>query len=944
MAALLTASTALADVEINETNFPDYNFRDYLKSQKYGSDGVITDSELANVTILLINNKRISNLKGIENFTNLTTLSCSGNRLTTLDLSKNIKLETLYCGNNQIESINLGEKGSMSLKDVNISENKIRGGAMLKFVKSLKRASGTIIVVNTTSSSEGNVITTGQVARLAIGNSWTVQTTAGKDYAGINNGVTINATYFPDENFRSYLQSQDYGKDGKITSLEIDDIESITVNESSIEDLTGIEHFIGITIFQCSSNKLTSLDLSKNNILAGINCSDNELTSLTLPSTPDLQFLTCNDNKLTSLDVSGVPNLAMFICKNNQLSYLDVSKNTKMISFDCNNNQLSWLLLPEESTSLSFLDCSSNKLTSLAVAQDMPLSSIYLNDNKLAGDNLDGFIRSLRTVSNSSLIFASKEPTEENTMTADQIDALKAKGWTPRFTDNSEYVPVTGLAIDETTFPDEQFRWYLINMTSFGKDKILTDEEIANVKKLSLEQSRISDLTGIGYFTELESLSVTRNNLQSLDLSQNTKLTSLEISLNYIKGKDMDRLISTLPKVSKGYIMVIDNMLDFEGNVCTMKQVSALIDKGWGVYQLNSEGERVSYPGTPDPIEINATYFPDKNFRNWLLAQEFGSDGLLEVKEITSTKKLDVSSLGIASLEGIKLFPFITELSCGDNALEKLDLSSNVLLTYLDCQSNQLSSLDLSQNTALENLYCGWNQLTELDLSQNKSLKEVYCTQNQLKKLDVSQCKALVNLNCQNNHLTTLDLSQNQALGSLSCDGNSITSLLVSPLSSLTDIWCWSNRLRGGAMTRFIDSLPKFTGSESWEGLYIIVDYEISNADGNVCTEEQVKAAKEKGWTVFIVKTDNGSQSFEAYDGSDPVRGDINGDGAINATDLVLLVRTLDGPAKLAKADVNGDGDVDEDDVETLVQLILYGLRVEKAAPLEPVRETEAPL
>ncbi|MBO7068498.1 MAG: hypothetical protein J6W52_07455 [Bacteroidaceae bacterium] len=44
---LLTASTSWADVEINETNFPDANFRSYLLAQTYGADGVLTEEEIA---------------------------------------------------------------------------------------------------------------------------------------------------------------------------------------------------------------------------------------------------------------------------------------------------------------------------------------------------------------------------------------------------------------------------------------------------------------------------------------------------------------------------------------------------------------------------------------------------------------------------------------------------------------------------------------------------------------------------------------------------------------------------------------------------------------------------------------------------------------------------------------------------------------------------------
>ena len=38
-----------ADVEINEKNFPDVNFRNWLLSQPYGKDGILTEKEIADI-------------------------------------------------------------------------------------------------------------------------------------------------------------------------------------------------------------------------------------------------------------------------------------------------------------------------------------------------------------------------------------------------------------------------------------------------------------------------------------------------------------------------------------------------------------------------------------------------------------------------------------------------------------------------------------------------------------------------------------------------------------------------------------------------------------------------------------------------------------------------------------------------------------------------------
>ena len=84
--------TVAADVKINETTFPDSNFRNWVLSQDYGADGVLTNEELENVTSLDISRLDIHNQKGIEYFTALKDLNCMTNKLTTLDLSKNTAL------------------------------------------------------------------------------------------------------------------------------------------------------------------------------------------------------------------------------------------------------------------------------------------------------------------------------------------------------------------------------------------------------------------------------------------------------------------------------------------------------------------------------------------------------------------------------------------------------------------------------------------------------------------------------------------------------------------------------------------------------------------------------------------------------------------------------------------------------------------------------------
>ena len=91
---------------------------------------------------------------------------------------------------------------------------------------------------------------------------------------------------------------------------------------------------------------------------------------------------------------------------------------------------------------------------------------------------------------------------------------------------------LSGLAIDETNFPDANFRSYVLASFDSNGDEKLDDEEIANVKYINAPSKTISSLKGIEYFTELLELDCDNNQLTSLDVSKNTKLVTLICSKN----------------------------------------------------------------------------------------------------------------------------------------------------------------------------------------------------------------------------------------------------------------------------------------------------------------------------------------------------------------------------------------------------------------------------
>ena len=91
---------------------------------------------------------------------------------------------------------------------------------------------------------------------------------------------------------------------------------------------------------------------------------------------------------------------------------------------------------------------------------------------------------------------------------------------------------LSGLAIDETNFPDANFRSYVLASFDSNGDEKLDDEEIANVKYINAPSKTISSLKGIECFTELLELDCDNNQLTSLDVSKNAKLVKLICSKN----------------------------------------------------------------------------------------------------------------------------------------------------------------------------------------------------------------------------------------------------------------------------------------------------------------------------------------------------------------------------------------------------------------------------
>ena len=99
-----------------QTLIPDANFEQRLISFGYDNilDGTVLTAAIDTVTHLEVSYYGISDLTGIEDFTDLTELFCAYNGLTSLDVSQNTALSFLNLTGNQLTSLDVSQNTSLT--------------------------------------------------------------------------------------------------------------------------------------------------------------------------------------------------------------------------------------------------------------------------------------------------------------------------------------------------------------------------------------------------------------------------------------------------------------------------------------------------------------------------------------------------------------------------------------------------------------------------------------------------------------------------------------------------------------------------------------------------------------------------------------------------------------------------------------------------------------
>ena len=358
-----TASAASA-TPINEENFPDPVFREYVL--KIVGSSVLTEEKAQQIEVLDVSDDNIkevlgkrdpiTSLMGIRYLRYVKDLNCSGQELKkTLNLEQNSRVEKLDCSGNQLTGLWF-HKGS-SLKYLTCSVNEFTALDLSKCSELIELSCG------------NNKLTSLDLS---------ANTKLQKISAGSNKLTALDTRNLPELTYLNLwgnhdLKSIDVSKNpkleilsashGKLTSLNVKNnrmLVELYVYNNQLTALDVSSNYL-LKKLSCYENQITALDLSYNGALESLSVNDNPITELNLHPLSNLQQLSCSKMKLTKLDVDRCPKLRRLYCNDNQIETLDLRSNKKLETLYCQNNRLSWLDL-SSNTALDprYVDCSGN--------------------------------------------------------------------------------------------------------------------------------------------------------------------------------------------------------------------------------------------------------------------------------------------------------------------------------------------------------------------------------------------------------------------------------------------------------------------------------------------------------------------------------------------------------------------------------------------------------
>lgn len=298
-------------VEINSTNFQDTNFQNYVKRYDKDGNGSLSLEERNKVTTIeLPDDLYCPAMKGIEYFPELVTLKCPNVQLRSLDVSKNLKLETLWCYWNNLEQLD-------------VSKNKA--------LKELRCGYNYLTTLNVSQNEALEHLSTNDM-RSKLNSLDVSYNKALKHLECTKNGLTSL-------DVSSNEALEQLVCDGNpLTELDVSKNDKLTSLSCRRCGLTSLKFGSAVSSMECDENQLTELDISQNTRWTDLRCNDNKLTSLSFNENvampPVASINTYNNRYQIAVDADGIYDLSQLP------GDFDVSKTSDWTNGELNGTKL----------------------------------------------------------------------------------------------------------------------------------------------------------------------------------------------------------------------------------------------------------------------------------------------------------------------------------------------------------------------------------------------------------------------------------------------------------------------------------------------------------------------------------------------------------------------------------------------------------------------------
>ena len=239
-------------VAIDEANFPNEKFRNYVSRFDTSGEGELSSDEIAAVKEIDVGRRDIDDLTGVEIFTSLEKLACHNNQLTKLDVSQNTSLKELSCKANYLTELDVSKLTSLE-------KLYCYGNPLTK----LDVRNNTMLVEL--------VCYENQLTELDVSHNTSLTTL----YCGHNQLTELDLSH-------NTSLEQLYSECNQLTRLDV-------------------SNFASLAWLECFDNQLTELDISGCTALEYLYCYRNRLTEFDASANKKLRALIAYGNGMTTL-------------------------------------------------------------------------------------------------------------------------------------------------------------------------------------------------------------------------------------------------------------------------------------------------------------------------------------------------------------------------------------------------------------------------------------------------------------------------------------------------------------------------------------------------------------------------------------------------------------------------------------------------------------------